>query len=538
MVCFVIAEHGQVFGPLPGKVLRDGFEGGRYRRALIAPVGTSDWLGIAKLFDRTLNDRARATPTEQAPELKKARCLICRELVPALEEICPECDEPIVALPPSSRGSVPDDPIGASWIRMHWRPMLAFGGILGVIMAGITLRYLAPGRFYLDPHTTPMGTPTVTVTCESACWSGEACQDGVCVWQRPNGVGHVASRPGIAGPFTLPADVSDAVLLDGERFAIGLLSGVELRSTRTGQALGLVNEAGQTRKLVVVEGAVYAVGPQHIGVLDAEDLHLLKTLEMGAIVSDVTLGANGRRALVSLPGAHAIAILSTELHAELDRIRFGDDNIGPVAVDDTGKRALTTTGSVPLAGLPDQQGGAAYAFDPSRLASEQDRVRAAMLGNPSSVLMSPDGKTSYVVLRQAAKLTPVEWLTSGTIRQRAAIETCDQPEQLALLRAGRRGVIKCNRGRALQIFDLESGKLLREIPFNAPVSDMIVTPDGEQIIVALPSARGSAIGLVDATTFEVEIVPLTEPPSRLRLSRSGDAVLALSDRSKVAWVIR
>lgn len=538
MIRFVVVEHEQVFGPLPGKVLRDGVEGGRYRNALVAPVGTSDWVGIRKLFDRTLTDRARATPTELAPELKKLRCLVCRELVPALAETCPECDEPMVAMAPSSRGSVPDDPIGASWIRMHWRPTLAFGAILGMIMTGITLRYLAPGRFYLDPYSAPMGKPAPPVTCEATCWSGEACQDGQCVWQRPNGVGHVASRPGIAGPFSLPADVSDAVLLDKERFAIGLLGGVELRSTRTGQALGLVSEAAQTRKLVPVDGAVYAVGPQHIGVLDGDDLHLLKTLELGAIVSDVTIGANGRRALVSLPGAHAIAILSTELHAELDRIRFGDDSIGPVAVDDTGKRALTTTGSVPLAGLPDQQGGAVYAFDPSRLATQQDRVRASMLGNPASVLMSPDGKTSYVVMRQAAKLTPVDWLPSGTIRQRPSTQTCDQPEELALLRAGRRGVIKCNRGRALQIFQLETGALLREIPFNAQVSDMVVTPDGAQIVVALPSARGSAIGLVDTASFEVEIVPLTEPPSRLRLSPSGDAVLAISDRSKVAWVIR
>ncbi len=541
MVRFAVAEHDQVFGPMPGKVLRDGFQAGRYRRARVAPLGTEDWVSASKLFDRTLSDGAHAVSPEASPDLKTARCPCCRELVQDALDVCPECDEPMGpgTMSPTSRGSIPDDVEGASWLRMHWRPLVTFGAILSLIMAGITLRYLAPGRFALAQRPPAQGAPPpAPPTCETDCWSGEACQQGVCVWQKPNGVAHVAARPGIAGPFALPQDMTDAILLDEERFAVGLLTGTEIRSSRTGQALGLVSEASQTRKLVQVESAVYAVGPQHISVLDSKDLRLLKTLELGAIVSDVTVGANGKRALVSLPGAHAIAILSTDMHVELDRIRFGDDNVGPVAVDDTGKHALTTTGLIPLAGLSDQQGGAIYAFDPSRLATAQDRVRAAMLGNPASVLMSPDGKTSYIALRQASKLRPVEWTSSGGIRLLDPIPTCDQPEELLLVRSLRRGVVRCNRGRAIAFFDLETGTLVRTIELNASATDMVVTPDGEQVIVALPSAPGGAIGLIDTTSFELEIVPLTEPATRVRLSPNGSAVLAISDRSKVGWVIR
>jgi hypothetical protein len=46
------------------------------------------------------------------------------------------------------------------------------------------------------------------------------------------------------------------------------------------------------------------------------------------------------------------------------------------------------------------------------------------------------------------------------------------------------------------------------------------------------------VGLVDLESFSVEMVPLTEPPTRVDVSPRGDTVLALSDRSKVAWVIR
>ncbi|NUP09268.1 MAG: hypothetical protein HOW73_24720 [Polyangiaceae bacterium] len=541
MVRFAVLEHGQVFGPLPGKVLRDGYEGGRYRRALVTPLDTADWLAASKLFDRTLTDGARAVAAQAAPDLKHIRCPVCRERIPETASVCPECDENvgITAASPSSRGSITDEIEGASWFRMHWRPVVAFGAILSVILSGITLRYLAPGRFAPVPKPAAVAEPKPPPeTCNEECWVGESCQESTCVWQTPNGVGHVAARPGIAGPFPLPADFTDGLLLDEERFAIGLLTGTELRSTRTGQSLQLVSEASQTRQLVRVEGAVYAVGPQHIAVLDDQDLRLRKTLELGAIVSHVEIGVNGRRALVSLPGAHAVAILSTELHVELDRIRFGDDTIGPLGVDDAGKRALATTGAIPVAGLSDKQGGAIYAFDPGRLATEQDRIRAGMQGNPTSVLMVPNGKTGFVALRQAGKLRPIEWNAAGGIRLLDPIDACDQPEELGLLRTGRRGVIRCNRGRSLQIFDLVSGQTLRTIEFNSPPSDMIVTPDGEQIVVALPGASGGAIALVDTESFDVELVPLTEPPTRVRLSKSGDAVLALSDRSKVAWVIR
>lgn len=540
-VRFAVAEHGQSFGPYPGKVLRDGFEGGKYRTAQVAPVGTEDWVAARRLFDRTLTDGARATQAHSAPDLKSVRCPTCRELILESAEVCPECDEPVApASVASTRGSIPDDPEGASWWRMHWRPVVTFTAIMSLILSGVTLRFLAPGRFTVEPPqtATALGVVPPPVVCDEPCWNGEACVEGACVWQKPNGVGHVEARPGVAGPFELKEDVTDALLLDQERFAVGLMAGVELHSTRTGQTLGLISEAIQTRKLVRTESAVYAVGPQHIAVLDLPSLRLLKTLELGGIASDVTLGANGRRALVSLPGAHAVAILSTELHVELDRIRFGDDSIGPVGMDDTGRRALTTTGSIPLFGLDNAQtGGAIYAFDPGRLATDQDRVRASLQGNPVNVMMSPDGK-SYVALRQANKLVPLEWQASGSVRQGTPIDVCDQPEQIELVRAGRRALVRCNRGRALEVLDLRDGRLVRHIPFNAPASDMVITPDGKQAVVALPGSTDGAIALVDLDTFQVELVPLTEPPSKVRISPLGDAVLALSSRSKVAWVIR
>jgi DNA-binding beta-propeller fold protein YncE len=433
---------------------------------------------------------------------------------------------------------------------MHWRPLVVLGTMMGLFCSALVLRSLAPDRF--SPARTMPSTaaaaPTPSPACPSACWNGEACVNSHCVWQKPNDVGHVAPSkdPIVGGPFALPKDVSDAIPLDSDRFAVALLAGIEVRNARTGEVLSLVTDAPQAHRLYRVGPVIYATAPQRIFVIDAATTKLLKTIELGAQVGDVVLGAGGRRALASLPTAHAVAILATEYHAEIDRIQFGDDLVGPMGVDDTGKRALTTTGTIPVAGLRDPAGGAVYAFDPSRLASAQDRVRASMLGNPASLLMTPNGEHSYVALRADDKLVPLEWLPSGAVRRLDPIATCREPEQVELIRKNRRAIVRCNEGRAVQLVDLDKREVLSTIPLNGRATSLALAPDGEQALVALPGDGSGFIALIStatttpegAATSLVRMVPVDAEPTRVRLAPDGQSALVLSDRSKVVWVIR
>jgi DNA-binding beta-propeller fold protein YncE len=476
------------------------------------------------------------------------RCPVCLERIAAGVATCPECGEPTVAAPastghmPSGAPSIPDELPGQSVLALHWRPIVTVGAITALVCTGIALRHLAPGRFTPPPRSAPRAAAAAPAApaCSAACWSGEACQAGRCVWQPPNDVSHVAARAEatVSGPTPLPRDASDAIPLDAERFAVSLLTGLQVHNARTGNVLGLLTDAPQSMRLYRVGPVVYATGPQRIYVIDAASTRLLKTVEMGTPVGEVTVGASGRRALASLPGAHAVAVLATEYHAEIDRIQFGDDPVGPVRADDTGKRALTTNGQVPLPGFPNPPGGAVYAFDPSRLASAQDRVRASMVGNPVSVLMTPDGETSYVVLRAEDALAPLTWLPSGAVRQEARIPTCHEPEQIELVRRGRLGVVRCNEGRAVEVFDLVKRELVVHVPFNARVTDLAVSPDGKQAIVALPADGAGFVGLLDLETDAVKVLPVSAEPTRVRLSPDGSMALVVSDRAKVAWVIR
>jgi DNA-binding beta-propeller fold protein YncE len=279
-------------------------------------------------------------------------------------------------------------------------------------------------------------------------------------------------------------------------------------------------------------------------VIDAATTRVLKTIEVGSGVGDLAVGANGRRVLASLPRARALAVISTDYHAEVARFYLGDDHVRPVAIDDTGEHGLTTNGLVPLPGLrPPREAvhqGAMYAFDPSRLPSEQDKVRTGLVGNPVDIATTPDTRASYVVLREKDAIVRLERLASGAVRQGKRMKTCRQPEEIELIRRGRRAIVRCNLGRAVEVFDLDNNELVRHIPLNARVADVAVTPDGRQAILALPrDGEGQgAVGLLDLDSYRLKLHELGGEPHRVRVAPDGRTATLISDRSKSVWVIR
>jgi DNA-binding beta-propeller fold protein YncE len=67
---------------------------------------------------------------------------------------------------------------------------------------------------------------------------------------------------------------------------------------------------------------------------------------------------------------------------------------------------------------------------------------------------------------------------------------------------------------------------------------MAITPDGAQAIITLQGSGSGAIAIVDLDTYEMKLVALGSEPSHVRLSPDGATALVLSDRSKVAWVLK
>jgi DNA-binding beta-propeller fold protein YncE len=543
-----LRDGGRAHGPFAGPRLRDELTQ-RYGAAILISLAGGDAWFPQLALEQAGEHAWRAAAVSAGVSVP---CDVCLEEIPAEARICPECGERTAL--PSQRApmsSIGEDAPGASWLRMHWRPLLTMSAIGGLIAFGIALRFLAPNR-YQPPERLPAGAAAVAdAVCESTCWHSESCQMGRCVWQAPNDVGHIDDKPTVAGPFELPSNMVDVLPLDGERYAVSHLQGVQVINARTGGLLTKVSEAPMAQRMYRVGDAVYATSPKRIYVIDAATAKVTKTIELGATVGDLTVGASGQRVLASLPGAKAVAVIATDYHAEVSRFFFGDDHVRAVSVDDTGTRALTTNGRRPLAGaaagLEGVRYGAMYAFDPSRLPSEQDRVRTALIGNPVDIVMMPDAKSSYALLREEDAIIRLERQESGAVRQESRMSTCREPEAIELIRHRRRAIVRCNAGKALEVFDLETLELQKHIPTNARVADMAITPDGRRAIVALPrdtdraNSRGGgegAIGLLNLDTYELELHEVNAEPHRVRIAPDGRTAIVISDRKKLAWVVR
>lgn len=531
-------DGGKASGPLTGVELREQLLGQIGASTMIAMVGGRCWFPRSA-FERISKGPWRAIAASAAPAV---RCPVCLEEVPADASDCPECEESFSGpLSSAPAASLPHIDIDQSWWKMHWRPAVIFSVISMLLISGVVLRQLAPER-PAEVEETPAPAATVP-TCKVACWHGEACVEGACVWQARNDVGSIKSEElSITGPFELPKDFTDVLPLDADRFAVSQLVGVRVHSARTGAELTLVSDAPHGQHLYRVRDVVYATAPKRIYVIDAKSTRVRKTIELGGSVGDLVVGAEGRRVLASIPSAKALAVLASDYHAEVARFFFGDLRVMPLAIDDTGTRALTTNGRVPLPGLRAPinavRNGAMYAFDPSRLPSEQDKVRTGLVGNPVDILMVPDSKTSYVVLREKDTIVRLQRLDSGAIRQEARLETCRQPEQIELIRDQRRAVVRC--GQALEVISLADGQLLRRISLNARATDMVVAPDGSSLLITLThdgDTRG-ALGILELSSYELSTHELGGAPQRIRLSPDGKTAVVVSDRNKATWVIR
>jgi DNA-binding beta-propeller fold protein YncE len=411
--------------------------------------------------------------------------------------------------------------------------------ISALIGSGVALRHLAPEAYQTArPSTAPA---VAEPTCDVPCWHGESCELGKCVYRPGNDVARLPDAPTVSGPFALPPEFADVLPLDAERYLVSYLLGVQVSNARSGETLALVSDAPQAQRLFRVGDAVYATSPQRIYVIDAATTAVQKSIEVGRSVADLAIGAQGARVLASMPGARAVAVISTDYHAEVARFGFGDDQVGAVAVDDAGERAMTANGDLPLAGLRPSshamQFGAMYAFDPSRLPSLQDRVRTGMDGNPVDVMMAPDARTSFVVLREKNQLVAFEH-TRNEVRTLQPIDTCTQPEQIELVRDGRRALVRCNSGRAVDVVDLARRVRVRRIELNARASDLVVTPDARQALVVLPRDGQGAVALLDLKTYALKILELGAEAHRVRIAPDGRTAVVISDRSKQVWVLR
>src|SRR5262249_8279570 len=137
--------------------IRRGYQVGRYRDATACIIEDDAWYPTELLFAHappaSVPSIALSPGAAFGPDRLDLRCPTCLETVPLggdAEGKCPECGEStVIAAGPTTQrpGSIPDDPPGATWFAMHWRPLVTIGAMATLVCTGIALRYLAPNRF-------------------------------------------------------------------------------------------------------------------------------------------------------------------------------------------------------------------------------------------------------------------------------------------------------------------------------------------------------------------------------------------------------
>ena len=141
------------------------------------------------------------------------------------------------------------------------------------------------------------------------------------------------------GPVRLPEDVVDVLPLDADRFALALRTGIEIHGARTGEVMSLVSDAPQApRPLPRRRAPLRDVATADLCDRRESTSGILKTLDIGASHRAGGL-RRGRPARARLGARRACGRGHRDhYHAEMNRIHFGDDAVGPIGIDDTGTR--------------------------------------------------------------------------------------------------------------------------------------------------------------------------------------------------------
>lgn len=411
--------------------------------------------------------------------------------------------------------------------------MFAFVAVIGF---GITLRYLAPERFAAGPTKDLRSL----AACAVPCWPGESCVGGVCTHAASRETTNLrADQAKVRGPFSLPKDATAVMAIDDAQFGVGGLLGLEFRDIVTGDVTSTLTEALHTLDLFRVDRWIYAVAPSKIHVIDPARPAWLKAIELGGRAWNLQTSSVGNRVVASIPTAQSLSLISPELHTEIDRIHVADDRIGHVAIDDVGARAVIVTGRSPVQGMREPSfDGALYAIEPNRYASEQDRIRASVPGNPVAVLLIPDGTKALVALRASGTIQALDATPSGSFRHAESVKTCREPDALELIRPLRKFAIRCADARSVEVMSIAPLALDRHLAFDERVTSMAVSPSGQQLALTLSGDGHGALALIDLTTGDMTQIRVSPEPTALTYSPSGRTLVLFAERTRQAWTVQ
>jgi len=228
---------------------------------------------------------------------------------------------------------------------------------------------------------------------------------------------------------------------------------------------------------------------------------LILLLTAGATVADPLL-------LVVNKGDNNVQVVNGTTYKTIELIRTGE---GPheLAVSPDGRFAY----------VGDFEGGdnTVSVIDLKQMAKVKSINMKPKYG-PHSIAIAPDGKKMYVTVEKSRAINEVD-LTSNEITRHFA--TDESLTHMCVLSADGSMLLGASaRSGNVNVFDLVTGKRIRNIYVSRGVEGMDVTPDGAELWVT--SRRAQAVAVIDMETLRmVHSMERTGNPIRVKITPDG-----------------
>lgn len=508
-----VEDADGVMGPVTGAFVARGLMTGRIPiTAAVALVSVQGWIRATALFPAALEG---ATEIRMRP-LGSFACPYCLEPVIIGSTNCLMCNENVA--------------MGEPGLSIQQVAALIGGALAVVIVPLIVGAYSA--RSVAQASHASGETPAVdTASSAAPDNSGDAPAPATSASSAapagadaPSGKSDKPSLKGeISAQFDVPPDVEEVFVLARGHVAIARRSGLDIVDPKNGVIVTTSRDVVGAKKLLPMQGALYAVGASRIGVLDADNLRPGKWID----VKGPFLPGASNRDLAIFPSVidRSVIVVGGSYHVELARFRFLNDLPGLVAIEPKGNWAVAAVGD------PRARIDALATFAP-RVSPSAQLIRRTPMGDVVLALAA-HGSHAYATLA-GGKVAAVGFEAADVSPAPAAVDTCKEP---VFVRAAASMVaVGCRGGQAIALHHPTTLEQDTRIELGAPVVTMELSPAGDQLLVAT-GAPTPGVFVVDLPSGATRRVAVTEEVSSVAFGEATNRAAAYSLRSHRVWVL-
>lgn len=511
-----VEDADGVMGPVTGAFVARGLMTGRIPiTAAVSLVGVLGWIRATALFPAALEG---ATEIRMRP-LGSFACPYCLEPVILGSTNCLMCNENVAMGEPGLSIQQVAGLVAAT-VAVVIVPLL-----LGAVSARSSARSAQPPVEPPVVETAASAEPSASASASADVPASAASASSVAP-STPEAApsGAVLLKGTVLATFEVPPDVDDAFVLAHGHVAIARRSSLDVVDPKNGVLVTTNRAVPGVRKLLPLQGALYAVGASRVGALEPASLRADKWID---VKGPFLPGASARDVAV-FPSVidKSVIVMGSSYHVEIARFRFTNDLPGLVAIEPNGAWAVAAVGD------PRARIDAVVTFAP-RVAPGAQVVRRTAMGD-GVVALAARGDRAYAALA-GGRIASVAF--EGADVPAKPLSTGDTCKEPVFVQAGpTMVVVGCRAGQAVALHLPATLEQDTRIELGAPVVAMEMSRAGDQLLIAT-GGSGPGLFVVDLPAGATRRFAVTDEVSSLAFGEVPGRATAYSARAHRVWVL-